>query len=125
MGIVSEPTPSQQKAGVGAAIGSGLSAAAGGLVSAAGKIFGEARKRGGGAVADFRARPEHSRWRAYALGSYGLIVAATFAGQLYSDNSIKAYVRVQTVDLPAATTVFVRNDSKNAWHNVKLTLNGI
>jgi hypothetical protein len=102
-------------------VGSALAAATGGLVSATSKIFGEVRQRAG----DFRARPEHSRWRAYALGSYGLIVLATLAGQLYTDNSIKAYVRVQPVELPALTQIFVRNDSRHAWKNVKLTLNGI
>ena len=125
---VSEGTPpqaQQKKDGVGAAIGKGLAAATGGLVSLTGKVFGEARKRAGSSVADFRARPEHSRWRAYALGSYGLIVAATLAGQLYTDNAIRAYVRVQPVELPAMTQIFVRNDSKTPWHNVKLTLNGI
>lgn len=117
---VSSP-PRQQKEGVGAAIGKGLAAATGGLVSATSKVFGQVRQRAG----DFRARPEHSRWRAYALGLYALIVAATLAGQLYTDNAIRAYVRVQPVELPAMTQIFVRNDSKIVWHNVRLTLNGI
>jgi hypothetical protein len=81
--------------------------------------------RGGSAIADFRARPEHSRWRAYALGSYGLVVAATLGGQLYTDNVLGAYVRVQRVDVPAMTQIFVRNDSARPWRDVRLTLNGI
>lgn len=76
-------------------------------------------------MAGFRARPEHSRWRAYALGSYGLLFAATLGGQLWTDNGLRAYVRVQPVALPALTQIFVRNDSKRSWHGVKLTLNGI
>ncbi len=88
-------------------------------------MFGRVASRGGSALAEFRARPEHSRWRAYALGSYGLIVAATLAGQLYTDNVLGAYVRVQRVELPAMTQIFVRNDSGKAWRNVRLTLNGI
>ena len=90
-----------------------------------GSIFGHVATRSGNALADFRARPEHSRWRAYALGSYGLIVAATLVGQLYTDNVLGAYVRVQRVEVPAMTQIFVRNDSPKSWHNVRLTLNGI
>jgi len=80
---------------------------------------------GGSALADFRARPEHSRWRVYALFCYGAIVAATLAGQLYTDNVLSAYVRVQRVELPAMTQIFVRNDSDRAWRDVRITLNGI
>jgi len=90
-----------------------------------GSSFGRVATRSGNALADFRARPEHSRWRAYALGSYGLIVAATLVGQLYTDNMLGAYVRVQRVEVPAMTQIFVRNDSPKSWHNVRLTLNGI
>jgi hypothetical protein len=59
------------------------------------------------------------------LGSYGLIVAATLGGQLYTDNVLGAYVRVQRVDVPAMTQIFVRNDSSKPWQNVRITLNGI
>lgn len=106
-------------------MGSALSKAAGGLVGVSTKIFGEVASRGGTAIADFRARPEHSRWRAYALGCYGMILAATFAGQLYTSNSLGAYVRVQRVEVPAMTQIFVRNDSRKPWSDVTLTLNGI
>jgi hypothetical protein len=95
------------------------------LVRGTGWIFGQVASRGGTALADFRARPEHSRWRAYALVSYGLVVAATLAGQLYTDNVLGAYIRVQRVDLPAMTQIFVRNDSGKPWHDVRITLNGI
>src|SRR2546426_3882770 len=114
-----------QKRSAGSAIANGLAAAAGGLIRITSRIFGSVASRGGTAWADFRARPEHSRWRAYALGSYGLIVAATLAGQLYTDNVLGAYVRVQRVDLPAMTQIFVRNDSGKPWRSVRLTLNGI
>ena len=127
--VPAAPPPDPQKRrpfeGVGAAIGSGLAAATGALVSVSGKLFGQVRDRGRSSVAGFRARPEHSRWRAYALGSYGAIVAATLAGQLYTDNALHAYVRVQPVELPALTQIFVRNDSRQPWKSVKLTLNGI
>jgi len=76
-------------------------------------------------LADFRARPEHSRWRAYALISYFMVVAATLAGQLYTDNVLSAYVRVQRVELPAMTQIFVRNDSGKSWRDVRIVLNGI
>jgi hypothetical protein len=99
----------------------GLSALAGGLV----RIFVRARTRGATAVGDFRARPEHSRWRAYALGCYGLIVAATLAGQLYSSNPLGVYVKVQHVDLPVSTLIFVRNDSRVAWKRARIVVNGI
>lgn len=109
----------------GSAVGSALSRAAGALVSATTRIFGEVTTRGESALADFRARPEHSRWRAYTLGSYGAIVAATLAGQLYTSNALDAYVRVQRVEVPAMTQIFVRNDSRKPWRDVTLTLNGI
>ncbi len=116
------PRPSE---GWGSSIANGLAAGTGALVRLTGKIFGEVRDRAGTSVAEFRARPEHSRWRAYALFGYGLIAAATFAGQLYTNHGINAYVRVQPVELPALTQIFVRNDSRQAWKNVRLTLNGI
>ena len=123
--VTAAPAASPQKRSAGSAIANGLAAAAGGLIRITSRIFGSVASRGGTAWADFRARPEHSRWRAYALGSYGLIVAATLAGQLYTDNVLGAYVRVQRVDLPAMTQIFVRNDSGKPWRSVRLTLNGI
>ncbi|TMB12709.1 MAG: hypothetical protein E6J66_05150 [Deltaproteobacteria bacterium] len=119
------PPAAPQKRSSSGAIANGLAATAGGLTRITSRIFGSVASRGGSALADFRARPEHSRWRAYALGSYFLIVAATLAGQLYTDNVLGAYVRVQHVDLPAMTQIFVRNDSGKSWRNVRLTLNGI
>ena len=109
----------------GGAVGGALSKAAGALIGVTTKVFGDVASRGGTALADFRARPEHSRWRAYALGSYGLILAATLAGQFYTSNPMGAYVRVQRVELPAMTQIFVRNDSRKPWNDVTLTLNGI
>jgi hypothetical protein len=126
--VTGSPTPTAlapQKASFGAALGNGLAAATGALVRGTSLIFGHVASRSGSALADFRARPEHSRWRAYALLSYGLIVAATLTGQLYTDNVLSAYVRVQRVDLPAMTQIFVRNDSSKSWHDVKIVLNGI
>jgi hypothetical protein len=110
---------------VGAALANGLAAATGALVQATSRLFGEARERGGAAYADFQARPEHARWRAYALGSYGLVVVATLLAQLYRENPLDAHVRVQRVDLPALTQIFIRNDSDAPWRRVKVTLNGI
>jgi hypothetical protein len=103
------------------ALSRGLAALAGALV----RIFGRVKTRGATAVGDFRARPEHSRWRAYALGCYGLIVAATLAGQLYSSNPLGVYVKVQHVDLPVSTLIFVRNDSRYAWKRARIVVNGI
>jgi hypothetical protein len=124
---VSVPPPQKRRPfeGWGTAAANGLAAATGALVRVSGKLLGEAHKRAASSAAEFRARPEHSRWRAYALGSYGAIVAATLVGQLYTTNGLGAYVRVQPVELPALTQIFVRNDSKPPWRTVKLTLNGI
>jgi hypothetical protein len=72
-----------------------------------------------------RTRTAHARWRGYALGCYGLIVAATLAGQLYSSNPLGVYVKLQRVDLPRSTLVFVRNDSSRPWKHVRIRLNGI
>jgi hypothetical protein len=122
-----KPAPPKRRPfeGWGTAFGNGLASATGALVRVTGKVFGGVRDTAGASVADFRARAEHSRWRIYALGSYGLVVATTFLGQLYTDNALGAYVRVQPVALPAMTQIFVRNDSRHVWNNVKLTLNGI
>ena len=59
------------------------------------------------------------------MGSYFLLLAATLGSQLYDQNPMGAYVRVQPVELPALTQIFVRNDSKKPWKDVKVTLNGI
>jgi hypothetical protein len=129
-GAIGTPTPTTAlavapKAAAAGAVGNGLAALTGALVRGTGKMFGGVASRGGSALADFRARPEHSRWRAYALVSYGLIVAATLTGQLYTDNVLSAYVRVQRVELPAMTQIFVRNDSGKSWRDVRITINGI
>ena len=107
------------------ALARGLSAAAGALVRGTFRVFGHVKTRGATAAADFRARPEHSRWRAYALGCYGLIVAATLAGQLYSANPLGVYVKVQHVDIPVSTLIFVRNDSRLPWKHARIVVNGI
>jgi len=110
---------------LGNALANGLAGATTALIQLTSKLFGEVRGRAGASVADFRARPEHARWRAYALGCYGLIVAATFAGQFYTSNKLTAYVRIQPIELPASTQIFVRNDSSKSWQSVRITLNGI
>jgi len=116
---------SPPKPSFGARLANGIAALTGAIVRVTSKIFGEVASRGGSALADFRARPEHARWRAYALLCYGAIVAATLAGQLYTDNVLSAYVRVQRVELPAMTQIFVRNDSSKPWRDVRIILNGI
>jgi hypothetical protein len=87
-------------------------------------VFARTRKPAGVGTPD-RTRTAHARWRGYALGCYGLIVAMTLAGQLYSSNPLGAYVKVQRVDLPKSTLVLVRNDSPFPWHHVRIRLNGI
>jgi len=76
-------------------------------------------------VAAGRTRTPHGRWRTYALGCYGLIVASTLVGQLYSSNPLGVYVKVQRVVLPVSTLVLVRNDSRLPWTHVRIRLNGI
>lgn len=112
-------------AGWGTATARVLSAAATALIAVTGRAFGEVQKRGTTAYGEFQARPEHARYRAYAFGSYGLIVVATLLAQLYTSNPLHSYVRVLRVDLPSTTEVFIRNDSPRAWKHVKVTLNGI
>jgi hypothetical protein len=111
--------------GWGTAVANGLSRFASLLIAVTSKLYKQAHERGGAALEEFSARPEHSRWRAYAIGSYGVIVAATLVGQLYSANSLEASVRVVPITMPALTQIFVRNDSTKTWKGVKLTLNGI
>jgi hypothetical protein len=84
-----------------------------------------AQVQGGKAVADFNARPEHTRWRIFAFSGYGLVVLLTLALQLWSPNALAAYVKLQPVEMPDVTVVFVRNDSRRPWKHVKLTLNGL
>lgn len=95
------------------------------LVRLSGRLFSSAKSQGGRALQDFQARPEHTRWRAYALGSYTLLAALTFAFQLWEPNALNAYVKVQPVAMPDVTVLFVRNDSTKPWKDVKLTLNGL
>jgi hypothetical protein len=122
---VSEITGPPKRESGGAGIARVLAAGTGFLVQLTSKLFGDLHKRGGAAMADFRARPEHARWRAYALGSYSALVAGTLVAQLYTTNPLDAYVKVTPVEVPNSTMVFVRNDSKKDWKRVKLTLNGI
>lgn len=89
------------------------------------RLYSKARQRTAAAYEDFQGRPEHVRYRAYAMGSYGLILIATLAAQLYTTNVLGAYVRVQHVSIPETTEIFVRNDSRKPWSHVKVHLNGI
>lgn len=86
---------------------------------------GALRSRGAKAYEEFQRRARHARYRVYALGTYGLIVAATLAAQLYTQNPLGAYVRVEELEVPRITNIFLRNDSSKPWNNLKLTLNGI
>lgn len=122
------PPPAQQRRpfeGWGAAAARGLGRAADTLIRVTSKVFGELHQRGTAAYGEFRARPEHSRYRAYAFGSYGALTLVTLLGQLYTADPLRAEVRVVSVALPALTQVFVRNDSSREWKNVRLTLNGV
>jgi hypothetical protein len=120
------PVPPDVSASRGgrAAIARTLSTATRAVVSRTNRIFGDLAEQGEQAVREFQARPEHSRWRAYALGSYGLIVVATLVFQFYDRNPLGARVEVKHVDLPRSTLIQVRNDSTKPWKNVKLRLNG-
>src|SRR5438067_9270377 len=111
--------------GAGAGLGGALASFTRGIVRVTAKIFGGVRDRGGKSLADFRARPEHSRWRAYTLGCYGLLVAGTLAAQFWTENPLGIYVKVQQVDIPKSTYIFVRNDSDHRWASVRLRLNGV
>ena len=52
-------------------------------------------------------------------------MAATLAGQLYTTNPLGVYVKVQHVDIPVSTLIFVRNDSRLNWKHARITVNGI
>lgn len=117
------PAPGGAPAG-GSALGRALFVASNALGALSNRLS-IARRRGAAAVEDFQRRPEHVRYRAYALGAYGLLVAATLAAQLYRENPLGAYVRVKRVDIPETTEVFVRNDSGRPWTRVRLQLNGL
>jgi hypothetical protein len=116
-------TPPRATGGLGKAIF--LAGNALGALSA--KLYSKTRQRGGAVYEGFQGRPQHVRWRAYALMAYAAILAATLAGQLYTSNKLGAYVRVQRIDIPETVEIFVRNDSRPpfAWDHVKLQLNGI
>jgi hypothetical protein len=89
-------------------------------------VYGHVRARSEAAYADFQKRRKHVRYRAYAFGGYGLIVAATLLFQLYTKNGIDAYVRVERIEFPrAASAVFIRNDSDKPWNGLRVILNGI
>jgi hypothetical protein len=96
-----------------------------GVAALSARLYSKARQGTAAAYEDFQGRPEHVRYRAYALGAYGLIVVATLVGQLYTTNVLGAYVRVQHVSIPETTEIFVRNDSRKPWSHVKVQLNGI
>lgn len=125
--VPAPPSEAEDVSGNGgrAAFARKLSAATSALVASTSRIFGELRQQGGQAVREFQARPEHSRWRAYAFGSYGLIVVATLVFQFYDPNPLGAKVRVQRVEIPRSTYLFVRNESRKPWKGVKLTINGV
>ena len=89
-------------------------------------VYGRLRARSETAVVTFQKRRKHSRYRVYAVSVYCLLAGATLAFQLYSQNSIDAYVRVERVDFPRnASTVFIRNESKMPWNDLRVVLNGI
>jgi hypothetical protein len=122
---VPETKDASASSGSRAKIAQTLSVATRALVARTSRLFGELKQQGGHAVREFQSRPEHARWRAYALGSYGLIVVATLVFQFYDPNPLGADARVQRVEIPRSTYLFVRNGSRKPWKSVKLTLNGV
>jgi hypothetical protein len=114
-------TPPRATGGIGKVIF--LAGNALGALSA--RLYSKTRQRGGAVYENFQGRPQHVRWRAYALMTYAVILAATLAAQLYTGNKLGAYVRVQRVDIPETVEIFVRNDSPVPWDHVRLQLNGI
>jgi hypothetical protein len=117
------PPGSAPRAGGG--IAKAIFLAGNALAALTARLYSKTREHGGAVYEDFQGRPQHVRWRAYALAAYTAIVLATLAGQLYTTNRLGAYVRVQRVDIPETVEIFVRNDSRNPWDHVKLQLNGI
>jgi hypothetical protein len=111
--------------GLGALLGRAMLVQADFLLRVTRSGLKQAQAQGGKAVADFNARPEHTRWRIFAFSGYGLLVLLTLAFQLWSPNALAAYVKLQPVSMPDVTVVFVRNDSRRPWKHVKLTLNGL
>lgn len=109
--------------GWGKAIARALALAANALVRISRLGVHEAKERGGHALHQFAQRPQQTRQRVYAFGSYGLVLAVTLAAQLWEPNSLQAYVKIEPVALPEATVVFVRNDSSHTWKDVKVLLN--
>jgi hypothetical protein len=105
-------------------LASGLALAARTLVRLSRLGVSRAKQQGGEAITQFSQRPEHTRQRVYAFGSYAVVVALTLAVQLWEPNSLQAEVKIEPVPLPEATVVFVRNDSTKPWKDVKVTLNG-
>ncbi len=122
--IVAGPRTRRPFEGWGSATARGLAAAGRVLGRLSVLIFGQVRAKSERAYADFQKKRPHARLRIYAFASYGCIVGLTLLAQTYSPNSLGAYVRVEKVDLPAVTAVFIRNDSPVPWQNVKVTLNG-
>lgn len=124
-----QPPPARQRRpfeGWGSAIGRALAVTFGAIASIGGQLFRRARTGSSKAYAEFQTRPEHLRWRVYAFGGYGMILAATLGAQLYDGNALKAYVKLQRVeDVGGVTMIFVRNDSKATWKKPKIVLNGI
>jgi hypothetical protein len=109
----------------GSFLGKVVFVAGNGVAALSARLYSKARRRTAAAYEDFQGRPEHVRYRAYAMVAYGLILIATFAAQLYTTNVLGAYVRVQHVSIPETTEIFVRNDSGKPWSHVKVHLNGI
>ncbi|GAC1609076.1 MAG: hypothetical protein NVS4B10_24510 [Myxococcales bacterium] len=120
-----DPAAPLPAAAGGGSLGKIIFVAGNALGALSARLYSKTRERGGALYEGFQGRPQHVRWRAYALAAYGAVLAATLAGQLYSTNKLGAYVRVQRVDIPATVEIFVRNDSRAAWDHVKLQLNGI
>ncbi len=121
-----EAAPEQEPSrGSGSVVGKVVFVAGNAVAALSARLYSKARKRSAAAYEDFQGRPEHVRYRAYAMGAYGLIVVATLAAQLYTTNVLHAYVRVQHVSIPETTEIFVRNDSGKPWSHVKVQLNGI
>jgi hypothetical protein len=118
------PATSRPFKGWGAATARGLALFARVVIGLSRFGVSKAKERGGRALTEFNQRPEHTRWRSLAFASYGALVLGTFAVQLWEPNALFAYVLVQKVAMPESTVIFVRNDSKKTWKEVKLQLNG-
>jgi hypothetical protein len=74
-------------------------------------------------VANYKKQSRYYKWRSYIIASYAVVAVGSILVAMPPLNGIKAHVRVTSDDLDGRPLIYVQNDAKDDWTDVRLIVN--